>query len=194
MKYGELNLGQVEAVVNKLGGMDGVRRLLANELVVTEQKSLTEPASESTNLLTPLDEVTSVPASIKPWVARDHFKVDTSSGAELPISYLNPTFQDRFLGKVEEPMLETKLRPRRLNQSELNRSIIKALGGDDKAETQLREMLHYLKSANRTKWFIFYIEDVAGILWAVNVNWNDDGWNLNARSVEDPSRWNVGYC
>jgi len=28
MKYGELNLGQVEAVVNKLGGMDGVRRLL----------------------------------------------------------------------------------------------------------------------------------------------------------------------
>jgi len=36
MKYGELNLGQVEAVVNKLGGMDGVRRLLSGELVVKE--------------------------------------------------------------------------------------------------------------------------------------------------------------
>jgi len=34
MKYGELNLGQVEAIVNILGGMDGVRRLLSGDLVV----------------------------------------------------------------------------------------------------------------------------------------------------------------
>ena len=34
MKYGELNLGQVEAMVNKLGGMEGVRRFLAGELMV----------------------------------------------------------------------------------------------------------------------------------------------------------------
>lgn len=31
MKYNELSLGQIEAVVNKLGGMDGVQRLLAGE-------------------------------------------------------------------------------------------------------------------------------------------------------------------
>lgn len=36
MKYGELNLGQVEAIVNKLGGMEGVRRFLSGELVVKE--------------------------------------------------------------------------------------------------------------------------------------------------------------
>lgn len=34
MKYGELNLGQIEAIVNKLGGMDGVRRFLSGETVV----------------------------------------------------------------------------------------------------------------------------------------------------------------
>ncbi len=34
MKYGELNLGQVEAIVNKLGGMDGVRRFLSGEMVI----------------------------------------------------------------------------------------------------------------------------------------------------------------
>ena len=34
MKYGELNLGQVEAIVNKLGGMDGVRRFLSGETTV----------------------------------------------------------------------------------------------------------------------------------------------------------------
>ena len=39
MKYGELNLGQIEAIVNKLGGMEGVKRFLSGEIVVkaTEQ-------------------------------------------------------------------------------------------------------------------------------------------------------------
>ena len=36
MKYGELNLGQVEAIVNKLGGMNGVHRFLSGELAVRE--------------------------------------------------------------------------------------------------------------------------------------------------------------
>jgi len=30
------------------------------------------------------------------------------------------------------------------------------------------------------------------VLRAVNVNWNDDGWNVNANSVENPNRWNDG--
>jgi len=28
-------------------------------------------------------------------------------------------------------------------------------------------------------------------LRAVNVNWNDDGWNVNANSVENPNKWNA---
>jgi len=36
MKYGELTLGQTEAIVNKLGGMEGVKRFLSGELVVKE--------------------------------------------------------------------------------------------------------------------------------------------------------------
>jgi len=36
MKYGELTLGQVEAVVNKLGGMEGVKRFLVGEMVISE--------------------------------------------------------------------------------------------------------------------------------------------------------------
>lgn len=35
MKYGELTLGQVEALVNKLGGMEGVQRVLSGELFVS---------------------------------------------------------------------------------------------------------------------------------------------------------------
>lgn len=29
------------------------------------------------------------------------------------------------------------------------------------------------------------------VLRAVNVNWNDDGWNVNANSVENSNRWNA---
>jgi len=35
MKYGELNLGQIEAIVNKLGGMGGVHQFLSGELLVS---------------------------------------------------------------------------------------------------------------------------------------------------------------
>jgi len=38
MKYGELTWGQMEAIVNKLGGMEGVRRLLSGDLVVKEKE------------------------------------------------------------------------------------------------------------------------------------------------------------
>ncbi len=34
MKYGDVTLGQVEAIINKLGGMDGVKGLLSGALVV----------------------------------------------------------------------------------------------------------------------------------------------------------------
>ena len=36
MKYGELSLGQIEAMVNKLGGMEGVKRFLAGEIAISE--------------------------------------------------------------------------------------------------------------------------------------------------------------
>ena len=38
MKYGELNLGQIEAIVNKLGGMEGVQRFLSglSQVVITK--------------------------------------------------------------------------------------------------------------------------------------------------------------
>lgn len=31
-------------------------------------------------------------------------------------------------------------------------------------------------------------------VWAVNANWNDDGWNVEANSVRNPNRWNDGNC
>ena len=40
MKYGILNLGQIEAIVNKLGGMEGVQRFLSGETVVKTREQI----------------------------------------------------------------------------------------------------------------------------------------------------------
>ena len=37
-----------------------------------------------------------------------------------------------------------------------------------------------------------FLHESVGVLRAVNVNWNDDGWNVNANSVENPNKWNAG--
>ncbi len=49
MKYGKLDLGQIEAIVNKLGGMDGVQRFLSDELIV-----ITKGVTQQNNVL-PID-------------------------------------------------------------------------------------------------------------------------------------------
>lgn len=40
MKYSKLDLGTIEAIVNKLGGMEGVQRFLRGETSVTELENL----------------------------------------------------------------------------------------------------------------------------------------------------------
>lgn len=56
MKYGELTLGQIEALANKLGGMGGVRRFLSGEITVTATNVATQvpPIWRSTTLGTGL--------------------------------------------------------------------------------------------------------------------------------------------
>ena len=36
MKYSDLDLGTIEAIMNKLGGMEGAKRFLRGELVISE--------------------------------------------------------------------------------------------------------------------------------------------------------------
>lgn len=39
MKYNGLTLGQIEAIVNKMGGMEGVKRFLSGELMIKETEN-----------------------------------------------------------------------------------------------------------------------------------------------------------
>lgn len=60
IKYSDVNLGQIEAVLNKIGGEAAIARLLAGELVVVEREPLV-PKPE-----VPLDTIIRVDRSVRP--------------------------------------------------------------------------------------------------------------------------------
>ena len=65
MKYGELTLGHVEAVVNKLGGMEGVQKFLSGELTVSETNFLWNENEGVVRLLVTSDGTTG-----EEWIGR----------------------------------------------------------------------------------------------------------------------------
>lgn len=50
-------------------------------------------------------------------------------------------------------------------------------------------------NSERIQWVVkrmVFCMRMSGVLWAVNCNWNGDGWNVNANPIDDPNRWNDG--
>ncbi|QQG42801.1 MAG: hypothetical protein HYW15_01155 [Candidatus Giovannonibacteria bacterium] len=191
MKYGELTLGQVEAIVNKIGGVDGVRRLLAGELSVR--------ATEESKLLELLGTVT-IPARAERFVVAEKFVVDTSENAKVKISYLGENLKALFLGKTENPMGESSLCYHKLCRYSRDIPIISELG-EEKAETTLAEIYVLLERQRNGKKGvlltngaanIFYVRNIHGDLCAVLALCREDGWLVNAYSVGSPRVWNVG--
>jgi hypothetical protein len=197
MKYGSVMLGQVEALINKLGGEDVVKRILADEVVV----SITQKAKKLLTLLG-----TTTVYSDEPFDVDAHFRVNIKyknllSGTPS-MGYINPTFRQVFGGKVERPpQEEVNLSYHRLQEASVNGPVIKELGF--RCLTKLWMIWELLKRqpngesgtllangyAN-----IFYVRDARGALWAVSVDWNADYgyWVVYADSVDSPDRWFVG--
>lgn len=191
-------LGRIEAVWNKLGGEEGVDRFLRNELKIVESTP-TSVVKANDNLLELVSTVV-VPATTTNLVAKEKFVRDTGRKAKVKISYLGDNFTEWFLsgsGKTEDPISEQTLRYHKLRKSSVDGPIIAELGGEEKSETTLSEMFALMEKQgmgedgvllNNGYANIFYIKDQNGVLRAVRVDWRC-GWDVDAVSVEDPSRW-----
>lgn len=189
MKYGELTLGQIEAVVNKLGGMTGVMQLLSEEVAVVAKPS-------APKLLSPFTYV-KVP-SVTRFAAADHFKHgEVVEGVQC---YLGDNFREHFGTKVEENVDGCDIRVHTLLQDSRDLPI-RAEIGEEREETKLAHLWSMLKLQSKgeqgallTNGYanIFYIRDTENVLWAVNASWYGGGWCLDASSVERPYRWHDG--
>lgn len=99
MKYGELNLGQIEALVNKLGGMDGVSSLLADEMVVIKKEISKEVKVTPPEPEVELDPIIRVDRSIRPsyldWMKEVmHPELENAGPAEYDISAIEQWLHD----------------------------------------------------------------------------------------------------
>jgi hypothetical protein len=196
MKYGEVNLGQTEALLNKIGGVVGMNKILSGEWIVGEPTKVAKAKSgASTKVLAGLLELTGEPtkmSAIERFVARDKFVVNRQG--ELPISYLGDNFRNNFLDVVEENVPACTLKQRKLLKASVDTPILNALGDKDlakieKARSALAHTFDYLKTDDRSKWYIFYVADAKGIVWAVSAYWDGDGWYVGADPVSDPDQW-----
>lgn len=146
-----------------------------------------------------------VSATTSKFVAKDRFVVNTKRNAPVKISTVWSNFTSWFLsgdGKTEDPISEQTLRYHKLRKSSVDGPIITELGGEEKSETTLTEMFSLMEKQKNGEdgvlldngyANIFYIRDQNGVLRAVIVYWNGDGWRVSAHSIEDPRRWGDGY-
>jgi len=172
----------VEAVRTRGGGDDHFRNLLSpqgGQIVgriadlIVEGGSATKPFSAAANFF---------------------------GRAKVMISHRENQFTAWFQNLVESSPLQGELKPFTFPKAMNDNEILAKLGGEQAAIASLAQVWQLLERQSAgedgvllTNGYanLFYVRDSKGKPRVVNVNWNDDGWNVNANSLDD-NRWNDG--
>lgn len=136
------------------------------------------------------------------FIATKHYEVNTRDGVVVKINYMWGDFKS-LLDKVEEAIGETELAVYQLTKKRSDKDIRAELG-ENKEETRLYHLWSLLEKqgyGERGKLLvngcanIFYIRDIAGILWTVGARWSayHGGWRLSARLASASFKWRSGY-
>jgi hypothetical protein len=148
----------------------------------------------------PLDPATTsaLPHDDK-FVAGAHFKENTSSAAEVRISWLGATFMRRFAAKVEDNTGDVTLQIYALSRPSNATDIVAELG--DRHEIKLSNLWCLLKlqgnGGNGALQInavpnVFFVRDATGVLGVVDAIWAGAGWEIGASQVEIQRQWPSG--
>lgn len=133
------------------------------------------------------------PANLLPtanFVVADHFKINTDS--EFPISCMGENFKAWLLSLTEKRVPQRTLGMQRLLKNSVDEPIIRAMGGKTRARTYMAHVWQFLKTADRSKLYIFYIKNINGVVCALRARWYVGGWLLDASAVSRPGPWSAG--
>lgn len=142
-----------------------------------------------------------IPARTERFFAKEKFVVNVKPTAPVKIDLIGDNFTQWFGGKIEDPMTQQALRYAKLRQSSVDGPIVAELGGEATAETTLAEIYALMEQQPNgehgillTNGYanIIYVRDINGVLRAVHVRWDDDGWLVSADSVDVPYEWSDG--
>ena len=183
---------RIQAIWNMIGGEEMVTALIQG------RAKLEVKLFQILNWL----GTTTTSATTEKFVAKEKFRMDSK---EVKFQGFYGSFEENFLSgnsKIEEPLSEQELRYGNLTKNSVDGPIIDELGGKVKAETTLTELHDLLKKQGNgeegdllTNRYanIFYIRGTFGVLRAVLVSWYNDGWYVNAYSVESSVDWLAGF-
>lgn len=107
------------------------------------------------------------------------------------ISWVGSNFSEHLYGIDFEKASAKGLMTRTLQRDMNDAAIAKEFGP---APVLLGDVLAFLKTASHADWYIFYVNDAEGTLWAVLADWDSGGgWDVGARSVTRPGDWGAGF-
>ena len=101
-------------------------------------------------------------------------------------------FKQNFLCKTETDVAPATLRIQKLGENSRDTPILAGLGST--AEITLTHFFGFLKTADRTKWFICYVIAASAKrnLWAVYAHcFAVGGWEIGAGSIGGPCKWSA---
>ena len=108
------------------------------------------------------------------------------------ISYVWTDFLTHF-GEMEVRPKKCSYQFKKLEKSMNDKTILAELKPE---EVTLSDFAYILQQRDLLKTGyanIFYIRDSKNILWAVHTDWDDDGWDVSAYSIDDPSGWSAVF-
>jgi hypothetical protein len=156
----------------------------------------TVPATQ--RFIVPVDTVR-IAATATRLVARDLFAVKTTADVSAGILYLGDDLEKWMRDKTEEPFAGSTLKYGWLSRYSADSTIISALGGEEKAEVTLTELVSLIDAQKngeegpleKRHSNIFYIRDANSLLRAVSADWEGEHnrWRLEAWPVTDSDGW-----
>lgn len=117
---------------------------------------------------------------------KDEFKVGKNN-----IGWVGSKFTEVF-GHMSFTPLTFIMTNRKLEKSMNDTDILSMLKPQ---AVSLGDVLYALSYLDKKGWYIFYVNDTKGTLWAVDARWYSGrrGWYVNARSVGRLYGWDVDY-
>jgi hypothetical protein len=188
-KYASTDFGTAEAVFNRLGGPDGIKRFLSGDLIVANPLP--------SRRLKPGN--TAECPEIKRFVAMDNFGRGKAVNG-VKFYDLGDNFIKVFVPKVETDIEAAILRSHEILRNSKDLAILREME-EGKEITALAHFHHLLTLQGEGQEGtllvngyanIFYIVGTDGNLWAVFALWCGGGWYVYAYPVECPSDWDAG--
>lgn len=121
------------------------------------------------------------------FIAAEKFREGKTTDG-VKIAWLGSNFKKNLLIKMETSIAPAMLRIQKLKERSCDVSILAELG--DTAVIALAHVFEFLKTAGKSKLYVFYVAD-----WVMYARWNtdsdDDGWFIEAYSVASLLKWDI---